>query len=91
MWIVTHALSKLYTLHFLIIYLTADDLHNKDVKWEVAPFLRTLKVMVYEEYKHVYIYIYICMYVYKMLNEMSKKEILKFSNFFFFLVVSIIT
>ena len=35
--------------------------------------------MVYEDYDFIYIYIYI--YVYKWLNEMSKYEIIKFSNF----------
>ena len=33
--------------------------------------------MVYEDYDYIYIYIY----VYKRLNEMSKYEIIKFSNF----------
>ena len=33
--------------------------------------------MVYEDYDYIYIYIYI----YKRLNEMSKNEIIKFSNF----------
>ena len=35
--------------------------------------------MVYEDYDYIYIYIY----VYKRLNEMSKYEIIKFSNFIF--------
>ena len=35
--------------------------------------------MVYEDYEYIYIYIYI--YIYKRLNEMSKNEIIKFSNF----------
>ena len=34
--------------------------------------------MVYEDYDYIYIYIYI--YI-KRLNEMSKNEIIKFSNF----------
>ena len=33
--------------------------------------------MGYEDYDYIYIYIYI----YKRLNEMSKNEIIKFSNF----------
>ena len=33
--------------------------------------------MVYEDYDYIYIYIYI----YKRLQEMSKNEIIKFSNF----------
>ena len=33
--------------------------------------------MVYEDYDYIYIYIYL----YKRLNEMSKNEIIKFSNF----------
>ena len=35
--------------------------------------------MVYEDYDYIHIYIYI--YIYKRLNEMSKNEIIKFSNF----------
>ena len=42
----------------IIIYLLTDDLHNKDDKWEVALFIRFLKVIVYENYIYIYIYIY---------------------------------
>ena len=42
------------TLLTIIIYSLTDNLHNKDVKWEVALSVRFSKVIVYE-----YIYIYV--------------------------------
>ena len=39
----------------IIVYLLTDDLHNKDIKWEVALFIRFSKVIVYENYIYIYI------------------------------------
>ena len=47
------------TLLTIIVYLLTDDLHNKDIKWEVALFIRFSKVIVYENYIYIYIYIYV--------------------------------
>ena len=58
----------------IIIYLLTDDLHNRDIKWEVVSFIRFSKVIVYE-----YIYIYI--YIINKVKWNVKKWILKFSNF----------
>ena len=72
------------TLLTIIIYLLTDDLYNKNVKWEVASFIRFSKVIVYENFIYIYIYI---------INKVKwnvKKEILKFSNFISY-VISIIT
>ena len=53
----------------IIIYLLANDLYNRGVKWDVISLNRFLKVIVYEDFIYIYIYIYI----YIRLNEMSKK------------------
>ena len=41
----------------IIIYLLANDLYNRGVKWDVISFIRFLKVIVYEDYLYIYIYI----------------------------------
>ena len=64
----------------IIIYLLTDDLHNRDIKWEVVSFIRFSKVIAYE-----YIYIYI-------INKVKwnvKKGILKFSNFITYVISTI--
>ena len=65
----------------IIIYLLANDLYNRGVKWDVISFIRFLKVIVYEDYLYIYIY---------KVKWNVKKGILTFFNFIFY-VISIIT